>query len=442
MVSNKKKTHRSWCMYDWANSVYNLVITSTVFPAYYIAITTAEDGGDKVDFFGYEIINSALLNYSIAFAYLMIAILSPILSSVADVKGNKKSFMRLFSTIGALACCCLFFFKPDVLELGVIFSMLAALGFCGSLVFYNAYLPEIATPEEQNKLSANGFAYGYVGSVLLQIICLFFLFQSFDDTTLGARISFLLAGIWWLVFATISMRGLPKGDPNPEVIASKHNVLTHGFKELKKVWAQIKSYKKLKRYLVSFFFYSMGVQTVMLAAAEFGQKEVRKEVDGEWVRLETTELVIAILLIQIVAIAGAKLMSALGDKIGNIKVLMIAVMVWIAICFSAYHTHTIFQFYALAAAVGIVMGGIQSMSRSTYSQLIPTDTKDVTSFFSFYDVTEKIAIVIGMFSFGFIEHMTGQMRLSIIALAGFFLLGLLGLFWTLSASKLKPNAAH
>lgn len=429
----KKSMHRSWCLYDWANSVYNLVITSTVFPAYYIAITRNEGSGDDVvSFFGWEVINSALLNYAIAFAYLIIAFLSPILSSVADVKGNKKLFMQLFSTIGAVASASLFFFTPGRLELGIILAVLAALGYCGSLVFYNAFLPEIAKPEEQNKLSAQGFAYGYVGSVILQVICLGFLFYNFDDGSLGARLSFLAAGIWWLLFAQLSLRGLPRGKNRfnkDEARKEKRNVFTYGFIELKKVWVDIKQRKLPRRYLAAFFFYSMGVQTVMLAAAAFGAKEVKKFKDGEWVNLETSELVIAILLIQLVAIVGAMGMSKLGNKFGNLKVLATTVLVWIGICIAAYKTHTIYEFYVLAAVVGLVMGGIQSMSRSTYSQLIPEGAVDTTSYFSFYDVTEKVSIVIGMFTFGFVEQLTGDMRMSILALASFFVVGFAFLLW-------------
>lgn len=418
-------------MYDWANSAYNLVITSTVFPAYYIAITTTAEKGDKVSFFGMDIINSSLLNYAIAFAYLIIAFLSPILSSIADVKGNKKQFMQLFSTFGALACMGLFFFRPGQTELGIFLSVAAAIGYCGSLVFYNAYLPEIATPSEQNQLSAKGYTYGYIGSVLLQVLCLGFLFYGFTDDTLGARLSFLAVGIWWLLFAQLSFRGLPNSRHNADKAPASRHILTRGFTELRAVWQDIRRRKLLSRYLLSFFFYSMGVQTVMLAAAEFGKKEILKEVDGQWVPLGTEDLVIAILLIQLVAIPGAMIMARLGNRWGNIKILIAAVIVWIGICFTAYYTRVMYEFYMLAVVVGIVMGGIQSMSRSTYSRLIPQDTEDTTSYFSFYDVTEKIAIVIGMFSFAFVEHITGDMRKSIFALGGFFVMGLILLLVTL-----------
>jgi UMF1 family MFS transporter len=434
-MSNNKKVHRYWSLYDWANSAYNLVITSTIFPAYYIAVTTSNDGSDKVAFFGIEFINSALLNYSIAFAYFIIAIFSPILSSIADVKGNKKKYMQMFSTIGAISCSSLFFFTPDRIEIGIIFSMLAALGYCGSLVFYNAFLPEIATPDEQNKVSAQGFAYGYIGSVLLQLICLGFLFYNFSDDTLGARISFLLVGIWWLIFAQISIGGLPQN------VAKSSNgtdvsIWQKGFVELRKVWSEIKQYVLLKRYLSAFFFYSMGVQTVMLAAAEFGKKEVVKlDENLNEIPLETNELVIAILLIQLVAIVGATVLARLGNKFGNIKVLIGVLIIWIGICCSAYFVRYVVEFYLLAAVVGLVMGGIQSMSRSTYSQLIPPTTKDITSYFSFYDVTEKLAIVIGMFTFGLIEHLTGNMRMAIFGVTAFFVMGLMLLIWARIAER-------
>lgn len=490
--------HRAWSMYDWANSAYNLVITSTIFPAYYIAITS-QGNSDKVSFFGWEVINSSLLNYALALAYLIIAFLSPVLSAIADYKGNKKRFMQLFCTLGAAACCGLFFFRAGNVELGIVLSIIAAVGYCGSLVFYNAYLPEIATVNEQDKVSAQGFAYGYIGSVLLQVICLVFVF-TIPDGDIAPRISFLLVGLWWFGFAQITFRTLPDrsvinignvpsylvflkskgyelsitdemkfkhtGLSGSEVQAalkeiytqsnveeensikledefntttdidskSRSGILSSGFHELKKVAQQIKTLPLLKTFLAAFFFYSMGVQTVMLAAAEFGKKEIYKIKDGVKIPMETADLIITILLIQIVAIGGAMLMARLSKAIGNIKVLMITVLLWIAICITAYYTRTATQFYLLAVMVGLVMGGIQSISRSTYSKLMP-ETKDTASFFSFYDVTEKVAIVIGMFSFGFIEHITGNMRNSIFALTVFFVVGFVFLIWANSKGK-------
>ncbi|MES2419214.1 MAG: MFS transporter [Bacteroidota bacterium] len=427
-----KKVIRSWAFFDWANSAYNLVITSTIFPAYYTIITSDKDNKtiDYVTFLGRKYINSALYSYAMAFAFLVIALLSPILSSIADTRGNKKIFMQMFTYIGSIACCGLFFFKIETLEISIVFFVLAAIGFWGSLVFYNSYLPEIASLDQQDKVSAKGFAYGYVGSIILQLICFIFVFKpdlfGITDDSLPARLSFFMVGIWWMVFAQIPFKNLPKGSPN---FKTGKNVMTNGFKELKKVWNEVKRAAYLKRFLFSFFFYSMGVQTVMLVATIFGEKELE---------LSTAKLIGTILLLQIVAIPGAMFMSYLSSKkYGNINVLIGVVIIWIGACIAAYFIHTEYQFYALAGVIGLIMGGIQSLSRSTYAKLLPQESPDHTSFFSFYDVTEKVALVFGMFSFGYIEEYTGSMRNSVIALALFFVLGLLFLFFV---KKVAPKA--
>ena len=450
--ASKKKMHTAWAMYDWGNSAYNLVITSTIFPAYYNGVTTTQHGGEKSDMvtlWGMEFHNTALSNYAVALAYLIVVFLSPILSSIADLKGNKKRFMQLFCSMGALACCGLFLFQRDAqtnelnLAFGLTCFVLAAIGYCGSIVFYNAYLPEIATQSEQDQVSAKGFAFGYIGSVILQVICFtFFFFPEWygmaKDDGFAARISFLLVGIWWFGFALIPFSKLPNG--TARIKSSARNIISNGFHELKKVAAQIAKMPVLKRYLLAFFLYSMGVQTVMLAAANFGAKELA---------LPTDQLIITILIIQLVAIAGAYLMAKLSSLIGNLSVLLMVVAVWIGICIAAFFTTNATQFFVLAGVVGLVMGGIQSLSRSTYAKLMPAiqedadfsfvenkeTTKDTTSFFSFYDVTEKLAIVIGMFSFAFIEDMTGSMRSSILVLIVFFALGALVLYLALRKQR-------
>jgi UMF1 family MFS transporter len=428
-------------MYDWANSAYNLVITSTIFPAYYIAITGG-DSGAKIDFFGWKVLNSALLEYSLAGAYFIIALLSPILSALADFKGSKKRYMQFYCYLGSLACIGLFWFKPGNTELGIILSMIAAIGYCGSLVFYNAYLPEIALTEEQDKLSALGFTYGYIGSVVLQLICFIFVFNprllgATSNDNIQYRFAFLLVGIWWFSFAQVSFRLLPKGTPISS--ATKQNIWTGGFKELHKVWQLAKQMPRLKAYLPAFFFYSMGVQTVMLAATIFGSKEIKKLVDGQWVAMKAEDLIPAILIIQIVAIFGSIIMARLSKKFGNIQVLLVVVALWVGICIAAYFTYTNIQFYILAVCVGLLMGGIQSLSRSTYSKLLPINTHETTSFFSLYDVMEKMSIVLGMFSFALIEHLLSSMRYSILALIVFFVIGMFLLRLALSKKEIVAD---
>ncbi len=421
MQKDNKKVTRAWAFYDWANSAYNLVITSTIFPAYYTVITSDKDPNtqDNVQFFGFNFINSALYSYALAFAFLVIALISPILSSIADSRGNKKTFMKVFTYLGSLACCGLYFFKGYNIELGIICMVLAAIGFWGSLVFYNAYLPEIASVEQQDKISAKGFTYGYIGSIILQIICFVFVFKpdwfGIQESSIPFRLSFLLVGVWWIVFAQIPFKVLPES-----VIKLKNkagNIFTDGFKELRKVWLMAKEMPYLKLFLAAFFFYAMGVQTVMLVATIFGEKELE---------LSTEKLIATILILQLVAIPGAMLMSYLSSKkFGNIPVLIGVVCIWILACLSAYYVQTEIEFYILAAVIGLIMGGIQSLSRSTYSKIIPQNRPDQTSFFSFYDVTEKVALVLGMFSFGFIEEISDDMRNSVLVLGLFFVIGLI-----------------
>lgn len=408
---NNPKTIKAWAFFDWANSSYNLVITTTIFPAYYIAITQ-KGNDDTVTFFGKKFINTALSNYVLAVSYLIIVLLLPILTSIADYKGNKKLYMQLFTWLGSLSCCGLFFFDSNHFEPGMICFGLAAIGYCGGFVFYNSYLPQIATVDKQDSVSAKGFAYGYVGSVILQIICFVFVF-TMKSGALAAQISFLLVGLWWLGFAQIPFFRLPKGEPNNA--RHSYNVFTGGFKELSRVWKNVRSMPTLRYYLPAFFFYSMGVQTIMLDATNFGDKVLH---------LPQKSLIIVILIIQLVAIAGATWMSKLSEKYGNARVLMAVVGIWIATCIAAYFVQNDIQFYLLAMIVGLIMGGIQSLSRSTYSKYLPPDIPDTASYFSFYDVTEKLAIVIGLFTFGFIEELTNSIRKPALVLAIFFVIGL------------------
>ena len=439
MLTAPKKVVNGWAMYDWANSVYNLVITSTIFPAYYDAVTGDGNSNtvDYIQFVGRKYESSSLYNYVLATAFLVVAIMSPILSSIADYKGNKRSFLRFFCTMGSLACAGLFFFTgAGTLTIAVVCSIIACIGYWSSLVFYNSYLPEIAAPEDRDAVSARGFSMGYIGSVLMQLICFLFVFKPEwfgmqGDKTLPSRFSFLLVGLWWFGFAQITLLRLPKGTPAAR--RPEHNVLANGFIELKKVVVDLGQQPLLKRFLLSYFFYNMGVQTVMLVATLFGSKELS---------LPAPKLIVTILIIQVVAIFGAWSLAGLSRKIGNIRTLILIVFVWIGICLSAYYIAVLHNggadveipFYILASVVGLVMGGIQSLSRSTYSKLMPV-TKDTTSYFSFFDVTEKIAIVIGMFSFGLITELTQSMKNSVLVIMVFFIVGLVLLFITLAKEK-------
>lgn len=414
------KLLNAWAFYDWANSVYALVISSTIFPLYYGALFRQKNI-EEIVLFGFSIRSEALISYVTALGFLIIAFISPLLSGIADYLGNKKFFLKLFCYVGAISCMLLYFFSIDdeKVVLSLVSYLLALIGFWGSLVFYNSYLPDIAHKEQQDNISAKGFSLGYVGSVVLLLICLAMVMSVADDQKLQMmQYSFLLVGIWWLGFSQYTYYYLPNNKNENKL---HKNVLFNGFKELRKVWQQIKELKSLRRYLGAFFVYSMAVQTIMIIAAYFGEKEVQWGSDSK----RTMGLIISILLIQLIAVLGAWLTSKLVAKYGNIVVLIGLNFSWILICTYAYFVITPNDFYIAAAFVGLVMGGIQSLSRSTYSKFIPEDTTDTTSFFSFYDVAEKIGIVIGMFTYGYIADVTGKIQNAILFLILFFVIGLL-----------------
>jgi len=429
---NDKKLQWAWAFYDWANSVYPLVVTTAIFPTFYEAITTQKtEAGvvitDKVEFFGYLFSNTELYSYVISASFLVVSFLSPLLSGLADFWGNKKFFLKIFCYLGAISCGALYFFDVEYLELSMIPVFTASIGFWGSLVFYNAYLPEIAEPQDHDKLSARGFSLGYFGSALLLIIILILIMVG----GMNARYSFIMVMVWWIGFAQYSLLKLPTY--TNEYKHDKPN-LWKGIQELKKVWNELKHIKLIKSYLGAFFVYSMGVQTVLLMAVLFAAKEVDWGSDDAG----KTGLIISVLLIQFIAIIGAGLFSRMSKKFGNIRVLKVAVFMWVLVCIWAYFIETPVDFYVTAGIVGFVMGGIQALSRSTYSKMLP-ETEDHASYFSFYDVLEKLGIVIGTLSYGLIEAMTGSLRNSIFALAAFFVVGLILLFFVPKHDWSKPT---
>lgn len=417
LIRNDQKTIRAWAMYDWANSAYALVIASAIFPAYYNSITRT-NGSSRINVLGLEIENTAAYSINLGIAFGIIALISPLLSSISDYSGNQKWFMQFFCYLGSLGCTLLLFFTGSgQSEWALLFMMLATIGYSGSIVFYNSFLPAIASNDLQDKVSAKGYAFGYIGATTLLLLNLAAILNQktlgITDDTLLPRISFLLTGIWWLGFAQITFRKLPKG-----VYARKSqekNYLLNGYLELIKIWLHLKTEPRLKTFLLSFFFYIMGVQTVMFMASSFGEKEVH---------LPMISLIITILLLEYVGIAGAFLFAWISKKLGNIPALTIAVTVWIMICIGSYFIQTPMHFYIAGFWIGMVMGGIQSLSRSTYSKFIPK-TENNAGYFSFFDVCEKLAMMCGLVMWGFLDNLTGSMRNSIFALAIWFSIGLL-----------------
>lgn len=415
-----KKLINAWAFYDWANSVYSLVISTAVFPIYYSSITDSFANIEgEISFLGTHWTPTTLYNYTLAFSFLIVAFISPILSGIADYTGNKLKFLRAFCLLGSLSVMSLFFFEGEsTLWVGIVFTILAGIGFWGSIVFYNAYLPEVAYPEQQDKVSAKGFMFGYSGSILLLLFSLVMVNKpelfGLPNAGFASRITFLLVGVWWLGFAQITYKFLPNNVYNRK---PEKDYIWKGVRELRIIGKELMQHPELKFFLASFFTFSVGVQTIILMAGIFGSKELG---------LPTQDLILVILLVQIVAILGAFIFSRLSSKIGNLKALKITIIIWSIVCLIAFNLDKSqelvhYYFYGLGCLIGLVMGAIQSLSRSTYSKMLP-ETKDHATYFSFYDVTEKIAIVFGMIVFGLLISITGSMQWSVLFLAVFFLI--------------------
>ena len=431
-IKGSKKLLNAWAFYDWANSVYTLTIASSIFPIFYSALFSSKD--ELVHAFGYEMKPTVLISIVTAFTFLTVAFLSPLLSGIADYVGNKKMFMKFFCYVGSIGCIGLYWFSLENIHWSILFYFMGLIGYWGSLVFYNSYLPDIAFEHQQDGISAKGFSLGYIGSVLLLILNLamvmmpemfgFNIGETEESLNLAKfeamKISFITVGIWWALFSQYTFYVLPKGVYNGHKIT--RNVVFNGLRELREVWRKLKLNLRLKRYLWAFFVFSMAVQTIMLMAVYFGEKEINWASDSE----KTTGLIISILVIQLVAVIGAIITSKISDSIGNIKTLIGVNFIWLCLCFYAYFMQSPMQFYIAASCVGLVMGGVQSLGRSTYSKFLP-ETDDTTSYFSFYDVAEKIGIVIGMVIFAVVDQIS-SMRHAILFLFVFFLVGIILLF--------------
>lgn len=417
LEKGSKKLQNAWAFYDWANSVYPLVITSSIFPIFYASLFS--DEFPSITVFGIDFKSTALISFVTAIAFLVVAIISPLLSGIADYVGNKKRFLQFFCYLGALSCIGLYWFSLENILFGLVCYFFGLIGFWGSLVFYNSYLPDVAFEEQQDGLSAKGYSLGYIGSVLLLIASLAMIIGKEGQAAIDAmRLTFVFTGIWWIFFSQYTFYYLPSSKKESKKINS--SVFFNGFRELVKVKNQLFQDLALKKYLIAFFVYSMAVQTVMLVATYFGEQEINWPTDNG----KTMGLIISILVIQLVAVGGAIITSRASTKFGNIPTLIVINIIWAVICICAYFVTEPTHFYVTAGFVGLVMGGIQSLSRSTYSKFLPK-TEDTASYFSFYDVSEKIGIVIGMGIYGLIDQITGSMRNSIVFLTLFFIGGII-----------------
>lgn len=421
-----KKVLNAWAFYDWANSVYSLVISSAVFPIFYGALFRLAEV-EQVSVFGVMIARGPLISYLSSAAFVLIALATPLISGVADYMGNKKVFLKFFCYLGAASCIALYWFSLEHIYLSLLCYFFGLVGSWLSIAIYNSYLPDIAYKDQQDRVSARGFAMGYIGSVLLLLVNLamvmrpnWFGIEGTEENPaemMAMRYSFITVGLWWIIFSQYTFRHMPKGYKKE---GDRKQLILGGFNELKKVRLEISTQLFLRKYLWAFFIYSMAVQTILLIAAYFGEQEIDWGSDNQ----RTVGLIVSILLIQIVAMVGSVITGRLAERLNNISMLIVINGIWLLLCIYAYFVETPSDFYLAAAWVGLVMGSIQTLSRSTYSQNLP-DTQDTTSYFSFYEVAEKVGIVIGTFIFGYIAQLTGSMRGAALFLGVFFLVGAL-----------------
>lgn len=420
LPKNQPKVIQAWCLYDWANSVYNLIINTAIFPIYYSSVTRLKFGGDFINFWGINVSNSVAYTYAISFSYFLIVFLSLFLSGLADYSGKKRLFMQAFTYLGASACISLYFFEGDNVIFGLWMVILASVGYAGSLVFYNAFLPEIVTKNQLDSVSAKGFSYGYLGSLILLVINLIMVLKpenlGLKGSLEASRISFVMVGIWWIIFAQFAFKALKPFEKSSSI---RWYMLKEGIKEWLMTFKKVMISRNLKQFLIGFFFLSMGVQTIILLASLFGEKEVK---------MQSTELIIVIIIVQVVAMLGAWVFSRISQWKSTQTSVLIALILWFILCFRAYYVQEKISFFALAGLLGLIMGGIQSQCRSLYSKLLPEDSHDHASFFSFYDILEKMAIVIGTFSYATMENLTGSLRNSMLMMSIFFVLSFIFLF--------------
>lgn len=419
---NNKKIINGWAFYDWANSAYFLVISTAIFPSYFMNNTDP-----YINFFGFEIANSAFYSFLISIAYLIIAVTTPLLSGIADYGGKRLSFLKTFTVVGSIACMALFFFTNDAtIWVGIISFIVATIGCAGGLVFYDSFLPDIASEDMYDKVSAKGYSFGYIGSVLLLVFILFMAFKpdlfGIKDALLPYRIGFILVGLWWLSFSQITFRRMPNNKNNKPYTK---DILKNGYKELSKAYKKLQHQPNIKRYLYAFFFYFSGVQTVIYLASAFASKVLG---------FSSMELIIIILILQLIAVPGAYFFAYFA-KIKSSKFSMTTmIIIWTIICGLAFLVQDKLPFYALAGLVGLVLGGIQSMSRSTYTKLLDPNDDDITCYYSFYDVLYKLSIVFGTALFAILEILTDNMRYSVLGLAVLFIIGLI-IFYRVEIKK-------
>jgi len=422
-MPTKKQSWFGWCMYDWANSAFATVILSAVLPVYFVSLVPEE--GARISFLGFNHIfrASSLWGYAVSCSMLIVAITSPYLGSRADRLSIHRRFLFAYCLFGVLATSFLFFATPGRYLLAAFLFICANIGFAGSNVFYNAFLPKLAANHELDRLSSRGFAYGYIGGGIALLLVFGMIqgysFLGFADKGAASRAGFLLTGLWWFLFAvpTYLYVRIPA---SPIMVNSRHR----GIRGYFRIFAEIKKHPSLLLFLIAFLFYNDGIQTIIVVAAIFAREELG---------LSQVTILSCFLMIQFVAMPGTLLFGRLAEVSGAKRSLYLALFLFILVTIYAYFMNKAWEFWLLGFVIAIILGGSQAVSRSLFSSLIPEGKH--AEFFGFYAISAKFASIFGPLLFALIIDITGSARLSILALTFFFVTGMLVLTQVKTANE-------
>lgn len=407
-----------WYFYDWANSAFSTTVVTVFLGPYLTSVTrAAADASGNVHPLGIVVNAGSFFPYIVSLSVLLQVIFLPILGAISDYSHLKKQLMLTFAYIGAIATVGLYFVQGSNYLLGGLLFLIANLSFGASVVFYNAYLPDIATPERRDSVSSIGWAIGYLGGgTLLAINLVLFSQASSFGLTQGqaVRISLTSAGLWWAIFSLIPLTTLKNRQPIKALPAGER-YLTIGFKQLRETLSNARSYPQTLLFLVAYLLYNDGIQTVIALSSQYGQEELG---------LPISTLTAVILMVQFVAFGGALAFNYVAKFVGNKQAIMISLVIWIGTVVGAYFIQrgSTTQFLILGAAIAIVLGGSQALSRAVYSLMIPRGQE--AEYFSMYEVSERGTSWLGPLFFGLALQFTNSYRIAIVGLAIFFILGL------------------
>jgi UMF1 family MFS transporter len=418
---NDKREIRGWMFYDFACSAFSTTVVTTFLGPYLTGIIESQVGNKgSFTLLGLPIAAESFFTYCVSLSVLLQVFFLPILGAISDYSNLKKRMMLFFAVLGAVCTIGLFFITGPLYLLGGLLFILANLAFGASIVFYNAYLPEIASEDQRDKVSSRGWALGYIGGGLLLLLNLI-LYQFSDkiglDGATAVRISLASAGVWWLVFGYFAIKRLRERGAQRQLPAGE-TYLKIGFKQLAQTLREIRKYPMTLRYLIAYLLYNDGVQTVIVVSALFGAQELG---------MESSSLILVVLMVQFMAFFGALLFGVIAGKVGAKRAIIISLLIWSAISvWAVLSLRSVGEFWLLGACVAIVLGGTQALSRSLFSQMIPRERE--AEFFSFYEISDKGTSWMGTLLFGLVTQWTGSMRLAIFSLIVLFVSGLLLLF--------------